>query len=185
MRHRTTYLLAGLLAIALGGCGDDSAASTAAPTQGGPPTVAIGVRDYAFDDVPRTITAGTAIAITNTSAKEVHELTAFRLSDDEARPLPELQALPPAELGALLPGAPALALFAAPKAKGQLVLGDRSLREPGRYVLVCFIPIGAKPDDVLAALKKAAANPDSGPPQIDGGPPHVTAGMIAEIRVVP
>ena len=185
MRLHTTYLLAGLLAIVLGGCGDDGATSTAAPAQGGWPGVTIRVRDYAFDDVPRTITAGTRIAITNTSANEAHELTAFRLPDNEARDFRELQALEPEELGALLPGAPALALFAAPKAKGQLVLGDGLLHEPGRYVLVCFIPIGAKPDDVLTAIKKAAANPDSGPPQIDGGPPHVTAGMIAEIRVVP
>lgn len=183
MRHHTAYLLAGLLAIGLGGCGDDDATTT--PTQGGQSTLTIGVRDYAFDDVPPTITAETPITITNASEVEAHELTAFRLPDDEARDLNELGTLPPDELGALLPGAPDLALVAAPGAPGQLVLGDGSLHEPGRYLLVCFIPIGAKPDDVLAALEEAAANPDAGPPQIGGGPPHLTAGMIAEIRVVP
>jgi hypothetical protein len=31
----------------------------------------------------------------------------------------------------------------------------------------------------------ADANPDAGPPMIDGGPPHMTAGMIAELEVTP
>lgn len=185
MRFRRTLFLAGTVVIALGGCGEDGPAESAAPPKGGQPAVTIGVSDFAFHDVPRTIMAGTPITITNTSSKEAHELTAFRLPDNEARPLAEIAALPPAELGALLPGAPNLALFAAPQSKGQLVLGDGSLHEPGRYLLVCFIPVGARPGDVLPALMKAAANPEAGPPQIDRGPPHVTAGMIAEIEVLP
>lgn len=188
-RHTTTIALCvGLATVALAGCGDDSTATPAAtlvattPTAG--PTVTIGVRDYAFDGVPIRITAGTPIAITNTSATESHELTAFRLPDGETRSLRELQALPPDQLGALFPGAPALALVAKPGANGELVLGDGSLDEPGRHLLVCFIPMGAKPDEVVAAMKLAAADPAAGPPQITGGPPHLTAGMIAEIEVV-
>ena len=64
----------------------------------GHPTVSIGLRDYAFDDVPATITAGTTIAVTNTSTKEIHELIAIRLPDDEQRSLDELAALTPPEL---------------------------------------------------------------------------------------
>jgi len=190
MRRHATALLAGLAALALAACGDDgttasTTASAVATTQSSRPTVTIGVRDYAFDGVPPTIAAGTPIAITNTSATEAHELTAFRLPDGETRDLRELQALPPEELGALLPGAPALALVAKPGADGELVLGDGSLDEPGRYLLVCFVPMGAKPDEVVAAMKQAAADPAAGPPQIAGGPPHLTAGMIAQIEVVP
>lgn len=188
-RYPKITLCVGLAMVALVGCGDDSTATPTStpgpttPTAG--PTVTIGVRDYAFDGVPARIAAGTPIAITNTSATEAHELTAFRLPDGEARSLAELQALPPDQLGALFPGAPALALVAKPGADGELVLGDGSLDEPGRYLLVCFIPMGAKPDEVVAALQQAAADPAAGPPQIAGGPPHLTAGMIAEIEVVP
>jgi len=185
MRLRAPYLLACALALALAACGSDDTMSTAESTVTGGTPVRIGVRDYAFDDVPRTITAGSPIEINNTSTNEAHELTAFRLSEGETRPLSELRALPPDELGRLIPGAPALALFAGPGADGDVVLGDGSLHEPGRYLFACFIPIGARPDDVLAAMKKAAEDPGAAPPQIDGGPPHLTAGMIAEVEVVP
>ncbi len=65
-----------------------------------------------------------------------------------------------------------------------------SLHEPGRCLFARFIPIGAKPNDVLTAMKNAADYPAAGPPQIEGGPPHrtagvATAGMIAEVEVVP
>jgi uncharacterized cupredoxin-like copper-binding protein len=166
-----------LAAMPLAACGDDEAGSTK--------PVTIQLRDYTFDGVPRTITAGRPIAATNTSEQEAHELTAFRLPDGEDRPLSELVTLPPDEFGTLLGGDPALAIAARPGEDGELILGDGSLREPGRYVLICFIPTGAEPDDVLTAMKAAAANPDAGPPQIDGGPPHLTAGMIAELTVTP
>jgi hypothetical protein len=48
---------------------------------------------------------------------------------------------------------------------------------------VCFIPTGADPDQVMTAMEAAAADPSAGPPQIDGGPPHAAAGMIAELEV--
>lgn len=185
MRLRTSLCL-GLAALALAACGDDDAAKPlAASTTAGGGTVTIGLRDYAFDGVPATITSRTRIAATNTSTDEAHELTAFRLPDDETRSVAELQGLPPEELGALLPGVPVLAIVAAPGEAGQVVLGGATLPQPGRYLLVCFVPMGAKPDEVVAAIRAAAANPDAGPPQIAGGPPHLTAGMIADLEVTP
>ena len=135
--------------------------------------------------MPQTITDGTTITVTNESAVEAHELTAFRLADSETRSLSELQALPPEQFGALIPGVPALGIVARPKEKGELVLGDGTLPEPGRYLLVCFIPTGANPDQVIKAIRAAAADPTAGPPQIDGGAPHLAAGMIAEVVVTP
>ena len=197
MRLRASYVLVGLIAIVSGACGSDDAttstatltaasdvSSTAASQLTPRPVVGIGVRDYTFDRVPQTIKVGSPIQITNTSAKEAHELTAFRLPEGETRSLSDLRALPPDELGKLLAGAPMLALVAQPGADGDVVLGDGALHEPGRYLFVCFIPIGAKPDDVRTAMEMAAADPDAGPPQIEGGPPHMTAGMIAEVEVV-
>ena len=43
-----------------------------------------------------------------------------------------------------------------------------------------MIPTGADP----AVYLEAAAASD-GPPQVDGGPPHVAHGMFAELTVVP
>lgn len=170
----TTAVVLALTAIALGGCGDDADAAK---------SVTVELVDYSFNDVPRTIRADTRLAATNSSAGEAHELTALRLPDDETRPLADLKALPPGDLAALTPGAPALAITAAPRARGDLVLGDGTLAQPGRYLLVCFIPVGAKPDEVLAAMRAAAEDPAAGPPRIDGGPPHLSAGMITEITV--
>jgi hypothetical protein len=189
MKLATVPFLTALLGAALLGCGsDDDAASNVAsndtPSIVDAAPLRISARDYAYDGVPATIASGTPIALTNSSTREAHELTAFRLPEGEARPVKELVALPPEELGALLLGAPTLALVAEPSANGEVVLGDGALHEPGRYLFVCFIPVGAKPDEVLAAMQKAAADPSAGPPQIEGGPPHMTAGMIAEVEVV-
>ena len=57
-------------------------------------------------------------------------------------------------------------------------VGDGTLAEPGRYVVLCLIPTGADPAEYLAA----AATSD-GPPQVDGGPPHIAHGMFAELVV--
>ena len=46
------------------------------------------------------------------------------------------------------------------------------------YVILCAIPTGA---DVVEYLEAAATS--EGPPQVDGGPPHFTNGMFAEITV--
>ncbi|MEQ9161428.1 MAG: hypothetical protein RLN74_01900, partial [Ilumatobacter fluminis] len=59
-------------------------------------------------------------------------------------------------------------------------VGDGTLSEPGRYVLMCFIPIGADPDEYLAAVAAAGGGKPDG---VAGGPPHFTAGMYAELVV--
>ena len=186
---RTTTIagcvFAALAVIAGAACGDDDASTVDTATAADRQAVTIELSDYAFQGVPRTITSGTSITITNKSANEAHELTAFRLPDTETRSLTELQALPPDQFGALIAGAPALAIAARPNEDGELFLGDGTLPEPGRYLLVCFIPTGADPDQVMTAIRAAAADPNAGPPQIDGGPPHLSAGMIAEVVVTP
>jgi uncharacterized cupredoxin-like copper-binding protein len=142
------------------------------------PAVSIGLVDYAFEDVPATVPAGTPLSITNTSMNEVHELVAVRLPENETRSAAELVALPPAELGGLIGGEPAAVIIAPPGEAGFPVVGDGTLTEPGRYLLLCSIPLGADPAEYLAAAQTSA-----GPPQVDGGPPHFTAGMFAELTV--
>ena len=44
--------------------------------------------------------------------------------------------------------------------------------EPGRYVIVCFLPVGATPDN-MEALESGELE----------GPPHFTQGMVEEFTV--
>ena len=54
----------------------------------------------------------------------------------------------------------------------------RQASPPSRTKSGAMIPQGADPQEYIAAA--ASGN---GPPQVDGGPPHVTGGMIAELVV--
>lgn len=199
---RTLSLTAGvgLLAVLGTACGDDgeadapttSAPATSAPATTAPAgddshdddshdddtTVVIEGVDYGFADVPETVPAGTRIGFRNTSAAELHELVAFRVEGDT--PLAELLALPPAELEATL-GAPVTVMLQPPTAPEAIVaVGDGTLAEPGRYVLMCFIPIGADPAEYMAAVEAAGGGKPEG---VAGGAPHFTAGMVAELTV--
>ena len=84
------------------------------------------------------------------------------------------------DLGALFAsGAPALVIVAGPNGGEQIVAeGDGTLSEPGRYAIVCFIPTGADPEAYFAAAATA-----DGPPQVEGGAPHLAHGMYAELLV--
>ena len=140
--------------------------------------VTIGAVDYAFEDVPAEIEAGTQLSLTNTSTEELHELVAMRLPDEERRSAAELLTLPEEQLGAMFGNEPATVLIAPPGAEGMAVVGDGVLTEPGRYILLCGIPIGADPQEYMAAAQSG-----DGPPQVQGGPPHFATGMFAEIVV--
>jgi hypothetical protein len=156
--------------LVLGGCtGADS-----------PGDVTIGLVDYAFDDVPAQVEAGTTLTIDNRSDQELHELVAVRLPDAEERTAEELVQLPPEELGRLFAGVALVQLQAPGSNEVVTAVGDGTLTDPGRYLLVCMIPTGADPDAYLTA----AAETEEGPPQgVAGGPPHLVNGMWAELDV--
>ena len=186
-RSAATFALALLLA-GTAGCGDDSGqddaagppdSSTTTPADPVVTMIEITAFDYRFDDLPAELQAGTELALRNQSAGELHELVAMRLADGEERTADELVALPEEELGELFAGPPALVLVAPPGEDGFVALGDGTLAEPGRYLLMCFIPIGADPAAYLDALE---AHPGQ-PPVVPGGPPHFTAGMYGEVTV--
>jgi len=119
--------------------------------------------------------------VRNDSEAEMHELVAVLLPDDEERSVSELLSLPEEEIGALLGGGePAAVLLATPGSDETIpAVGDGTLTEPGRYLIACFIPQGADPDEFMAA----AAESEGGPPEVEGGPPHFVLGMQAELRV--
>lgn len=134
--------------------------------------------DFDYVGLPTEVPAGTDIVVTNSSPGEIHEFVAFRLPDDDERPVEQIVS---DDLGGLLGGSlPSTVLLAAPGGPEIAVVGDGTLDEPGRYAIVCVIPTGADPQEYL----DAAATSD-GPPQVDGGPPHVVNGMFAELTVTP
>lgn len=143
------------------------------------PAIEVTGVDYAFEGLPATIAAGTLISFTNaTENDEAHEFVAIRIPDTETRPVADLVALPPEERDALFADVePATVIFAAPGETDVpgAVVGDGTIGEPGRYAVVCFIPVGADPAAVL--------DPNAeGPPESDD-PPHAALGMFAEVTV--
>lgn len=186
---------AAALGVALVACGDDDDAASdttaAAPTTaagsattagGDHPTVAVEGVDYAFENLPEEIAAGTQLTFTNASTAEFHEMVVIRIPDDETRPVEELLQLPEEELGAIFGDAPpALVAVAGPGEEGMPVVGDGTINEPGRYVVSCFVPVGADPQAVADAMQAAGDEQ----PDLGDGPPHFTAGMWAELTVTP
>ncbi len=77
----------------------------------------------------------------------------------------------------IVSGPPATVLLAPPGGEQIDAVGDGTLSEPGRYAIVCFVPTGADPEAFLSE-----AGPD-GPPEVEGGPPHIAHGMHAELVV--
>lgn len=180
---------AGLLVLTLAGgiaaCGSDDdtgdtgAASSTSTTVAEAETIEVTAVNYEYSGLPESIPVGTTLTLTNSATDELHELVAIALPDDETRSAEELVALPEAELEALFGGGPPAAVLLAPPDGGEQIqaVGDGSFNEPGRYVVICSIPIGADPEAYLNAP------PSEGPPDVPGGPPHFTKGMFGEFTV--
>jgi hypothetical protein len=206
--HRTIAVLAVASILGATACGDDvsnaddadttigTEASVPPPTHAGThsttsPTTStpaaspiddgvltIELSDFAFDGLPESVPAGTKLAVENTSSTEVHEIVALRIVDTETRSAAELMALPEGELRAATNPMPATVLVAAPGGRQIDALGDGTLSEAGRYLLLCAIPTGADPAEYMQAAAESA-----GPPDVPGGPPHFVHGMFAELTV--
>ena len=183
-RASTGLLVLTLLTAGGAACGDDeddsgegATSSTEAPDE--PETVEVTAVDYGYEDLPESTSAGTQLTLTNASDKELHELVAFLLPEDEDRSIDDIAKLPEAELGQLFAGEPAMVLIAPPSGAEMIpAVGDGTLDEPGRYAVFCAIPVGADPQAYLEA-----AGSGEGPPQVEGGAPHFTQGMYGEITV--
>lgn len=189
-RSRPTRVLIAAVAVALlaSGCGDDDdeaneateETSTSEASDEAGEVVEVTAVDYKFEGLPDTVEAGTKFSLTNTSEKELHEFVAFALPDGEEREVDELVKLPQDELEGLFGGPPAAVLLAPPGSKPQIAaVGDGTLVEPGRFIVLCAIPTGADPQAYLDAARES----QEGPPDVPGGPPHFTRGMYGEVTV--
>ena len=142
-------------------------------------TIEVTAIDYGYEDLPDTIEAGSKLSLTNSSDKEAHELVAILIPEGEERSVEELVALPEDEIDAVFGSAePATVILAAPGQTDQpgAVVGDGTITEPGRYAVVCFLPVGGDPAVVL--------DPNAeGPPDTGDAPPHASQGMFGELTV--
>jgi hypothetical protein len=172
-----SIVLVGALSLVACG-GDDNAAEGDAA---GEETFAITGVDFAFEGVPVSMPAGSKLTFTNASDAEAHQLVVLRIPEDEPRSVDALVALPQDELFAVFAEEqpPAAVLFAKPGEDGFAAFGDGTIDEPGRYALLCFVPVGADPDEYLAAAQES----QEPVPDVAGGPPHAAEGMFAEISV--
>jgi len=156
------------------------AAATATATEAAAETVEVTAVDYGYEGLPESVKAGTKLSLSNSSEAELHELVAVRLPEGETRSVEELLALPEEELMALFQGPPTAVIIAAPGSSESIyAVGDGVLTEAGRYLVACFIPVGADPEAYMAA----AATSGNEPPEVEGGAPHFTEGMWAELTV--
>ena len=118
--------------------------------------------DYAFEGLDGSIPAGaTSFEFTNdTENGEFHELVVFRKNDDTTESIQELLELPQEE--AMTKVTEAGGTFAEPGDSEYFV----TELEPGDYAAVCFIPVGASPEN-----------------EEGNGPPHFVQGMVTEFTV--
>ena len=111
--------------------------------------------DYAYRGLPQSVAGGPRSFEMKNDGDETHELVVLKINDNVTDPVNRLLELPREQVGVRVTNAGS----ASAKAGEQtFVVADLT---PGRYALVCFIPVGG----------------------VSEGPPHFTRGMQAELRV--
>lgn len=152
----------------------ESATATGEVAEG---TIEVTAVDYAFEGLPERIRTGSTIELTNESEVEAHEFVAYLVPEGETRTAEELVQLPTEELEALFADDPALVILAAPATgpdENIIATGDGTLATPGTYLVICGIPVGADPVQVLGS---------DAPIEDSDAPPHFAEGMYAEVTV--
>lgn len=121
--------------------------------------ITITAKDYEFEGA-EPLAEGGAFAITfDNEGTEMHEFALSRLAESEERSLEDIIAsgeepeLTEVAFGIACPG--------------ESTTFNAEVSEPGRYVAVCFIPVGTTPD--------AMEEPE--------GPPHAAEGMVFEFEI--
>lgn len=127
-------------------------------------SVSVTAVDYAYQGVPDSVPPGrTAFSLDN-QGTEFHEAALIPINDDafDGSISELLETYVQEDLSAVA----TTARIVASPGQSNVAFVDR---EPGRYGMVCFIPVGSSPD---ADEREVAANP-----------PHYTEGMVAEFVV--
>lgn len=127
-------------------------------------TLDVTATEYAFEGFAESVPAGTTVINFDNQGSEFHEVVVMQIAEGEERPVEELLALPDEEAMAVVTNK---AFVFGPPGAATYVTADL---DPGRYVAICFVPIGATPE----AMETGAA--------LDGDP-HFLHGMVSEFEV--
>jgi uncharacterized cupredoxin-like copper-binding protein len=123
-------------------------------------TIEAAAVDYGFEGVPEELSTGYHVVTFSNEGQEQHEMFAMRFNEGTTETMEELFELSEEEAFSKI--TPVNAAFAPP---GESDTVSWNLAEPGRYAIVCFIPVGSV-----------------GETEGDG-PPHFTEGMVQEFTV--
>ena len=152
------------------------------------PTVEVSGVDYAFENLPTSVPAGTTLTFTN-DGTEFHEMIVVRITD-EVTPLEELMAMPEEESAAISEFVGYVSAFPGTSADGSI-----TLETPGRYTVVCVISQGSDPARFEALgfdPMQLDENTDMStlPPEVqellaelESSPTHNELGMVQEFMV--
>lgn len=125
-------------------------------------------KDYQYDGVAKSVKAGPTVLRLQNKGTELHEAVVVRINDGVTDSLDDLlKDEEAAQAKVTMVGA----AFVEPGTTGGSTL---ALDKPGRYAIVCFIPVGTTPDAMKKAME-SGTEPD--------GPPHFSQGMKAEFTV--
>jgi hypothetical protein len=124
--------------------------------------------DYAYQGVSESVPSGGAVLTLTNEGTELHEAVLFRINDDVTEPVTDILSLPEEEAMTMVTEAGGAFAFPGDTGSGNVNL------EPGRYAMVCFIPVGLTPEAATEA-EETGVEPE--------GPPHFTEGMVQEFTV--
>jgi len=146
-----------------GGSGELPGMTMMTPSAGATP-ITITATEYKFTGTD-ALKAGGAFALTfKNEGKELHELHVAKLAEGETRPMDDIVADPTAESKTTAAGHS----FACPGTTAPVA--GVNLTTPGRYIVLCYIPTGAKADTDPKDFGKL-------------GMPHAMQGMAVEIDI--
>jgi hypothetical protein len=127
-------------------------------------TLDVTATNYRFDGIPATVPAGTTVLNLINDGTELHEIHLSQLPEGEDRSVEELLSLPEDQR----PDLADTASVSAPPGAQTFVTAEL---DPGRYVALCFVPVGATPE---AMQSGAPLNEEDS---------HFMHGMVAEFTV--
>ena len=123
-------------------------------------TIDATAKDYMYQGIPDELSTGYQVVNFSNAGQEQHEMFTFKINDGVTESLDEIFNLPEEEIFGKI--TPVNATFALP---GKSDTVSWNLASPGKYAVVCFIPVGSV-----------------GETQGDG-PPHLSQGMVHQFTV--
>lgn len=132
-------------------------------------TLDVTAQNYSFEGIDDELDAGPTVVSLANEANEYHEVVLIRKNDGVTMSAEELLALPEEEAMEMTTFVGAA--FAAPEGGDGYTVVDL---QPGSYVAVCFLPIGAT-EAAFQEMQESGVEPD--------GAPHFTNGMLTEFEV--